>query len=304
MLTHIRRLAFGLAAIAAACAVAGTAMADGTSGGGSAGNSCDPATNICVVTATTPGSPGSSGSGSSGSSPGRGGSSGGGSSTPTAPSMASPPPCTYAAEPTYQPPAGSDPHPTGSGSWYQETCYQYMTASMTAWVPEVSMVWLTAPPPANAVVPTPAQLAAEAQSELRLTAPVIASSPRPGSPQMVGLNMWAWVGSSWSAQSATAAVGGVSVTATATPVSTTWNFGDGTSLACGQGTVYNPSFGPTASSPTCGHTYHTPGSYTVAVTVSWHVGWAGAGQAGTFDAMTTTSTEQVLVEASNAIVTR
>jgi hypothetical protein len=167
-----------------------------------------------------------------------------------------------------------------------------------------TVVWLATPPTATA--PSPAQLAAQARSLLRLTTPVIGSSPKPGEPDLVGLNLWAWVASSaWSAQSATASAGGLSVTATAAPSYATWDFGDGTVVTCqGPGTVYQPSDGANPVSPTCGHVYRQSGSFTERVTVHWAVTWAGAGQSGAFNDMTTTASAPVTVEQSQTVVTR
>jgi hypothetical protein len=265
-----------------------------------------PTSDSCTVTVTTPGTPGGSGSGSgdpgSGSTGGSGDKGGGGS----APSAPVPPPCTYAAMPTYQPPAGTASHAPGSGAWYQATCYQYMNAAKTGWVPDVSMVWLATPP--TQVLPAPAQLAAEAQSQLKLASPVIESNPVPGQPQMVGIPMWSWLGSGeFAAVSATASVPGESVTATATPVSVTWNYGDGTSQMCaGPGTPYAAGSNPLAASPTCGHLYTRSsgsGTFTVSATINWTVNWAGGGQSGAFDGLATTTAEQVRVEQSQALIT-
>lgn len=169
-----------------------------------------------------------------------------------------------------------------------------------------TVVWLTTPPPAAALAPNPAQLAAEARSMLRLTAPVIGSSPGPGRPDLVGVNVWTWVAASaWNPQSATASAAGESVTATAIPSHATWDFGDGTVITCdGPGTVYQPSDGPNPASPTCGHLYRQAGSFIETVTVHWTVTWAGAGQSGSFNDMTTTASQPVAVEQSQAVVTR
>jgi hypothetical protein len=281
------------------------AIADGS------GTHCpDPA--HCTVTAQGTDTPSSSGTGDGSSGPaggGGGGSSGGGGGpAPSAPSTPTPPPCTYAAQPSYQPPAGTATHAPGSGAWYQATCYQDLNAAKTGWVPILSMVWLSNPPPPAAVVPSPAQLAAEAQSQLTLTTPVIESNPQPGLPQMVDVPMWSWlVAGQFAPVSATASVPGVSVTATATPAAVVWNFGDGTSLTCaGPGTAYVPGSNPLIASPTCGHTYTRSsgsGTFTVSATVEWNVTWAGAGLSGAFNNLATTATEQVRVEQNQALVT-
>ena len=170
------------------------------------------------------------------------------------------------------------------------------------------VVWLPGPPPTTPALPAPAVLAAEAEKQLKLTDPVIESNPAPGKPQLVSVPMWAWLpGGQFAATSATASVPGEAVTATATPISVAWGWGDGSSMACsGPGTPYTSADSPTASSPTCGHTYTQPsgsGDYTVSATIEWTVTWAGGGQTGAFNDLTTTATEAVYVEQSHALVT-
>jgi PKD domain len=210
--------------------------------------------------------------------------------------------CTYVADPTYVPPAGTATHAGEKGEWYLVTCPDALKGGI-GFTSENNDVWLTSPPPP--APPTAEQLAAEATAELKLPAPGIQSSPTAGSPELVGVPVWVWASSSsWSSRSATATAAAVSVTATAAPVSVTWSFGDGTSITCdGPGTVYSPSFGAGASSPTCGHTYTQIGGYALTATVHWKITWAGAGESGVFNGMTTTSSEQVTVEQSNAVVT-
>ena len=106
----------------------------------------------------------------------------------------------------------------------------------------------------------------------------------------------------WHPITATAAVPGESVTATATPTSVTWNLGDGNTIVCqGPGTPYAATDSPGEASPTCGHTYtiHPHGqpnnAFTVTATVSWAVDWAGGGQAGTVPALNDTTTTPLRV---------
>src|SRR5262249_27727074 len=132
-----------------------------------------------------------------------------------------------------------------------------------------------------------------------------------GRPQMVGIPMWAWLERGvWSPVSASASVPGESVTATATPVSVAWDFGDGSSATClGPGTPFTPGDNPSAPSPDCGHTYRTAsgnapgGALQLSATVTWRVSWAGAGQAGVLNGLATTSSVAVTVQQSQAIVT-
>jgi hypothetical protein len=167
------------------------------------------------------------------------------------------------------------------------------------------IVWLPgSPAPAAApVLPNPAVLAQQAVSQLTLPGFQIDASPATSADQLVGLPTWLWLDQAgWQATTATAAVPGESVTATATPTSVTWNFGDGTSLTCqGPGTPYSAGDSPQQPSPTCGHTYATTSAnqpdaaFTVTATVSWSVAWAGGGQAGTVPGLENTATTELRV---------
>jgi hypothetical protein len=164
------------------------------------------------------------------------------------------------------------------------------------WIPSGSAA---APP----VLPSPAVLAQQAVSRLTLPSPQIDASPSTNADQLVGLPTWFWLDTAgWRPTTATAAVPGESVTATATPTSVTWKFGDGTTLDCqGPGTPYVAADLPDAPSPTCGHTYAIssagqPGNaFTVTATVSWSVNWAGGGQAGIVPALQNTATSVLRV---------
>lgn len=140
-----------------------------------------------------------------------------------------------------------------------------------------------APPP-----PAPGVLAQLAVRYLRLPDPVIRSSPAPDALQLTQLPVWLWIAANaWQPQSKTAQVPGESVTATATPVSASWQMGDGRTVTChGPGTPYSGRDNPAAPSPTCGHTYdrssagQPAGTYQVTVTVTWDISWTASGGAG------------------------
>ena len=151
-------------------------------------------------------------------------------------------------------------------------------------------LWLPTPPPGfGGVGATPAMLAARAVSLLPLRGPVIGMAPQQGKTGLVGLPVWLWTAVSpqtWGPVSATAAVPGVSVTATARVVRVVWQMGDGSSVVCtSPGTPYSIARGDT-DSPDCGYRYSRssaglPGDvYTVTATATWRVDWAGGGQAG------------------------
>ncbi|MBR7827827.1 hypothetical protein KDK95_16020 [Actinospica sp. MGRD01-02] len=300
---------FLFVAIVIALIASCTQAAFANSGGGT---QCDPTVESCTITASSPGSPGQTPSpspqsgdagGGSGSSLGSG--SGGAAASPTLTIVNGA--CTYQADPSYQPPAGVTPGKK-PGAWYLMTCPDAInsnniasTTTQVVWVPNGTL-------PTAPALPAPAVLAAEAQRKLKLPDPMIESNPAPGHPQLVSVPMWSWVPTSqFTAQSATASVPGESVTATAKPVSVTWSWGDETSTTCsGPGTPYSNSDAANTASPTCGHTYTKDsgrGDFTVSATITWNVTWAGSGQSGAFNGMTTTATEAVHVEQSRALVT-
>jgi hypothetical protein len=220
--------------------------------------------------------------------------------------------CTYALDATYVPQPGSSNavHNGRKGSWYDMTCPDAIDSNGIA-TTQTTQVWLTNPPTPAAAAPLPTTLAAKARSSLALPKPAVAASPALGRPQLVGVPTWTWLSSGeWKSVSATAAVPGESVTATAAPVSVTWAFGDGSSTVCtGPGTAFASGTNPMHASPTCGHTYHTDsgsapgGKFQLTATINWRINWTGAGQAGTLNDLTTTAATAVTVEQDQALVT-
>lgn len=213
--------------------------------------------------------------------------------------------CYYQLDPTWRPPAwdtADQPPPGQPGAFYDVSCFGTAgTGSAIFWLPAGAA---PGPPP-----PAPAVLAQQATNRLSLQVGTIEASPPAGAEQLVNLPTWVWLGG-WAPVSASAAVPGESVTATARPVSATWTFGDGSRVVCaGPGTPYRPGDDPQAPSPTCGHTYSAPstgqpaGVYLVTVAVSWAVNWAGAGQSGTQPPLTVTATTSMRVAESQAVNT-
>jgi len=191
--------------------------------------------------------------------------------------------------------------PAGEGGWYVRTCYSPVDGGEQAFG---APVWIAGAPP----VISPAVLARQARARLNLPGVVIRMNP-PGD-QLVNLPIWLTLDpASWRPQSATASVPGVNVTATARPVKASWAMGDGTTVTCtGPGTAWTSGTDPAKASPDCGHVYRrssanaSGGAYTVAVTVTWEVTWAGAGQSGTVPGLTTTGQVQTRVQESQALV--
>jgi hypothetical protein len=174
-------------------------------------------------------------------------------------------------------------------------------------MPTRILTWILNGAPA---LPDPRVLAAQALSKITLPAPVIESSPG-GAPQTVQLPTWTWLPSSqWAALSATASVPGESVTATATPITVTWSWGDGTSGVChGPGTPYVMGLSdPAAASPDCGHTYHQTSAtapnqqFPVTATLAWTVTWNGGGTSGTFPNLTTAATTHWTVRQIQSLI--
>jgi len=104
---------------------------------------------------------------------------------------------------------------------------------------------------------------------------------------------WLWV-DGWKAQSATAAVPGLSATVTAAPATVVWNMGDGGAVTCnGPGTAYDPSVPAEQQTTSCSYTYGRssagqPGnSYDGTVTITYGASWTATnGSGGNLGALT------------------
>ena len=94
------------------------------------------------------------------------------------------------------------------------------------------------------------QLAQQAARSLVLPPPAIRLNPSPPAAQLIHVPTWLWLDpSSWGSRTATASVPGMSVTATAVPVSVRWSTGDGGGVTCqGAGTPWTGG-DPMAASP-------------------------------------------------------
>jgi len=255
----------------------------------------DSGNTVTVGVSTSASLPGSAGA------PGSPGSSGGSSSTQQ---------CTYMRVPSAFAnalgPGGSLP-----GAWYFDTC-----ATGTPSFKGVGMVWIRYSHPPTAPTPSvpPAQLASEAASSLSLPAPSMHLDPSPFS--VVNFATWLWVDASiWHPYTTSASAGGESVSATATPVSVTWDMGDGSSLTCdGPGTPYDPMLPASIQQTSCSYVYRissagqpspdgnpNDAAFMVSATVTWQVTWSGAGASGTLPDLYTTSTLPVRVEQIEAV---
>lgn len=150
----------------------------------------------------------------------------------------------------------------------------------------------------------PTTLAAIALSDLQrrlITAPVPELSP----PGIGYVNLETWLATTDPGPlAATAAIPGLSVTATATVDSTEWTTGDGDTITCdGVGVAWTPGTPDDEPAP-CGHTYTTHGApalgstpFTISVAHTWHVTWQAttgeSGDLGTIAGPTTTISYEV-----------
>ncbi len=143
-----------------------------------------------------------------------------------------------------------------------------------------------------------------AVSRLPLPDPDLRLSPPAGAFQLVGIPTWFWVADAWAAQSATASVGPIAATVTATPAVLEVDTGDGEHITCsGAGIEWAEG-----RSSTCTHTYtrssrhHPAGRYPVTATVTWDVAWTATdGDAGDLGTLTRDVTFDVLVHEAQAV---
>ncbi|MDN5666858.1 MAG: hypothetical protein L0G87_00505 [Renibacterium salmoninarum] len=214
------------------------------------------------------------------------------------------------ADPQKPPPPGKD---AAQGAWYTcssfPPCEQSDLGAVTCTNSSVDF-WSDTPPPGISTY-TPAQAAAQLVKTFQLRGIDIGIVPKdtPGSVGTVGLPVWMWVNNpqplTYGPYSVTAAIGGVSITATARVTNIAWNMGDGNTVNCaGTGTPWN---GTNTPSPDCGYRYQNqsvgqPGNaYQVTATSSWVVEWSGAGQTGQIPMQTVSRTQLQIGEIQTII---
>ena len=141
---------------------------------------------------------------------------------------------------------GSDP----KGTWYDVRCSDGS-----------SYIGVYVPPRAANIPPAvvlAGRLAQSAANRLVLPSPQARHSP--SGTALVGLTTWLWVdGNGWRPLRQRTQAGPVWAQVVATPVSTTWDAGDGTPpLVCaGPGTPYDTSRPESSQSTDCSHTYRS-----------------------------------------------
>lgn len=203
------------------------------------------------------------------------------------------------------------PENVAHGTWWIQYCNKQGYAGTPQFVPDNA---------ANAptIVVTPGVLAESAVNELQLPSPTAAHNP-PGD-ATTNLAVWFWIPrSQWHPLSQTTRAGNVWARVTATPVSTSWDPGDGsTPVVCsGAGTPYDRSRPADEQSSDCAHTYKRSSAsqpqtgpdpndrfFSVRVSVVWRVTWVGAaGANGQLPDLTRVATFQLRVDDREAVVT-
>lgn len=254
----------------------------------------DPRTGVVGTTVTAPGTP------ATGVTPVAGGSSSSGSGVT----------CTWTAESDYSQQLfqwlGSDP----DGTWYDVTCSD-----------GTSYAGVYVPPSAGNVPPAvvlAGALAKTAANTLVLPKPQVRRNP--AGPALANLPTWWWVAAGqWVPLRQRTQAGPVWAEVTATPVSTSWDPGDGSApVVCdGPGTPYDTSRPAAGQSTNCSYSYQRSSAaqpqtgpsqndrfFTVTVTTTWQVTWTGfGGSGGTLPVLTTLSSFSLPVTQRETVVT-
>lgn len=258
--------------------------------------SCDPQW-LCVGVekpGTPPDSGKDGGGGNGGGGGGGGGGSGGGGSDDDSRWT-----CTYTL--AVQPPPGSEDWEGASrddGAFYLVDCLDRETGTR-----QIRRVFLAEPPTGNGPPPVnPAVLAQRAVDKMLLRGPQIGITPKPGGKGVTGMPVYMWTETgpeTYGPNTASAAAGGISVTATAKVSKIVWSMGDGKTVTCTTaGTPYKAEYGKKPS-PDCGHRYDKPssttgsGTYKVTATSTWSIDWqvTGGAQAGQLTEVRTSSVD-------------
>ncbi|HEY3547393.1 MAG TPA: hypothetical protein VGK17_15070 [Propionicimonas sp.] len=194
-------------------------------------------------------------------------------------------------------------HP--DGAVYSVVCLPFYPNSTNG-----GWVWRASPPPGyGATAVTTAQLAQQAVDKMALTGPVIGLSIPADKFATVGVPVWLWTTvtpTTWGPNSATAAVPGLSVTATAQARQIVWDTGDRRTETCrNPGTPY---YTGGLTSPTCQHIYDRSSAdqpdlaYRLTATTTWDVTWTGGGTSGSMT-VTRVSTGSVRVGEVQVLIT-
>ena len=201
------------------------------------------------------------------------------------------------------------------GTYYKISC------SLNAVAPNLSyynvvyfsrgyfIIWIPPSKPTNFTSVDYKNVASQAANSITLPSPYIEMNPSAmgivNLPEIFAINS-----SIWHPYTAAASVGGVSASATATPIGINWNFGDGSTLSCLSTTqLLIPNL------DTCTHGYRLSSylaqkllnisnlGYEITATVVWSVTWSSStpGFSGNLGTLYTTGTTYLQVEQIESI---
>lgn len=196
------------------------------------------------------------------------------------------------------------------GTWYDVICSDG-TIYIALYVPPAS----DSVPPAVVLA---GSLARTIANRLQLPEPRVGQNP--AGQALVSLPTWWWVEpSSWRVLRQRTAAGPVWAEVTATPVSSSWDPGDGGEplLCSGPGVAYDRSRPENVQSTYCSYTYRRSTAeqpqtgpdvndrfFTVTVSTRWQVTWRGAGDSGgTLPVLSRSSSFPVAVAQRQTVVT-
>lgn len=177
--------------------------------------------------------------------------------------------------------------------------------ALFCWTPDdqIGGMWWVVYDPANPFGPIAAAQRARdlARDQLDLPTPRIGLSPPPPAPHLPGLESWFYLTNPFEALRASATLGSVTSTVTATPTEVIWDPADGSEpFTCqGPGQPYTPDL----ETAPCGHTYHRSGSYNLTATILWDTTWESTtGEGGPLQDLTTTATVELRVRQAQAVI--
>jgi hypothetical protein len=135
---------------------------------------------------------------------------------------------------------------------------------------------------------TPQQLLQQALSQLQIPTLRPSTAPPRGKDGLVGLPEWFWVPSGWHSRSVTVTAGPLFATAVASPVSLSFEPGNGqAAVSCrGPGAAYQAGKAAALQRTRCSYIYDQPSYgqpgnvFQASVVITWRVWWTGSGGAG------------------------
>ena len=149
-------------------------------------------------------------------------------------------------------------------------------------------------------------LARQAFKILPLDYPLPSTAPPASQPQLVGVRTWLWIDpADYRPITASVAVPGLEVTATATPQQVRWLMGDADHVVTcdGPGTPYAAAVPDDAQHTDCSYVFQRSGDVTVTAVIDWVVTWrATDGSGGTLPTVSRGTSFPLAVAQRQAII--